>query len=117
MSMFSTSHVAKITRNAIAAGSAIALLALPMLVPETTNRTAMRERSELSAAPATGRVADAYAKLPLSFEPNLGQTDPAVDFLARGGGYALFLTHGEAVFTLRSAEPATEKRLARRDVV
>ncbi len=32
------------------------------------------------------------ATLPLSFEVNEGQTDPAVKFLARGRGFALFLT-------------------------
>jgi beta-propeller repeat-containing protein/uncharacterized protein DUF11 len=39
--------------------------------------------------------------LPLFFEPNLGQTDPQVKFLARGGGYGLFLTADEAVLELQ----------------
>jgi uncharacterized protein (TIGR03437 family) len=39
---------------------------------------------------------------PLSFEANQGQTDPAVKFLSRGNGYALFLTRDSAVFKLRS---------------
>src|ERR1700735_3350072 len=39
---------------------------------------------------------------PLSFEANRGQTDPAVNFLSRGDGYALFLTPNSAVFKLRS---------------
>ena len=43
------------------------------------------------------------ADLPLSFEANQGQTDPAVKFLSRGDGYALFLTPDSAVFKLRSA--------------
>ena len=42
-----------------------------------------------------------YSALPLSFEANGGQTDRAVDFLARGQGYTLFLTGGDAVLTLR----------------
>jgi hypothetical protein len=33
-----------------------------------------------------------------AFEPNLGQCDPAVRFLARFPGYVLFLTEAEAVF-------------------
>lgn len=41
-----------------------------------------------------------YGKLPLSFEPNNGQTDSQVKFLARGSGYTLFLTSTEAVLTL-----------------
>ena len=35
--------------------------------------------------------------LPLSFEPNLGQTDPRVKFLARSRGMTLFLTSTETV--------------------
>ena len=36
----------------------------------------------------------------MSFEPNHGQTDPRVRFLARGKGYILFLTSTEAVLAL-----------------
>ena len=46
------------------------------------------------------RVIESYGKLPLSFEPNQGQTDPKVKFLARGSGYQLFLTESEAVLQL-----------------
>lgn len=46
------------------------------------------------------RVADAYGRLPLSFEANHGQTDPRVKFLSRGSGYALFLTATESVLVL-----------------
>jgi hypothetical protein len=45
-------------------------------------------------------VAENYGKLPLSFEANTGQTNSAVKFLARGRGYALFLTRDEAVLAL-----------------
>ena len=50
------------------------------------------------------RVAEAYGNLPLSFEANQGQTDPRVKFLARGGGYTLFLTNSEAVLALGGAK-------------
>jgi hypothetical protein len=43
--------------------------------------------------------------LPLSFEANQGQMDPAVKFVSRGDGYALFLTSDSAVFRLRSSRP------------
>ena len=46
------------------------------------------------------QVSETYGRLPLSFEANLGQTDPRVKFLARGLGYTLFLTPTEAVLTL-----------------
>jgi hypothetical protein len=42
----------------------------------------------------------ARAGLPLSFEPNRGQTDARVDFLARGAGHAAFLSAGAAVVVL-----------------
>ena len=51
--------------------------------------------------PAQGRVTEAYAKLPLSFEANRGQTDPQVKFFSRGQGYTLFLTSDEAVLRLK----------------
>ncbi len=43
---------------------------------------------------------DAYLLTPLAFEANLGQTDTTVDFMARGSGYAVFLTDGDAVLKL-----------------
>src|SRR5690348_10465671 len=39
----------------------------------------------------------AFGHLPLSFEPNQGQEDGRVKFLARGTGYGLYLTSTEAV--------------------
>jgi hypothetical protein len=45
-------------------------------------------------------VAETYGKLPLAFEANEGQTDSRVRFLARGGGYTLFLSDDEAVLQL-----------------
>lgn len=41
-----------------------------------------------------------YAR-PLSFEANRGQTDGQVDFVARGPGYNLFLSHGNAIIAFR----------------
>lgn len=45
-------------------------------------------------------------QLPLIFEPNLGQTDPGVKFLARGAGYSLFLDATGAVLAVQTAHPA-----------
>jgi hypothetical protein len=42
-----------------------------------------------------------YAHLPLFFEANHGQADPAVQFLARDRNAILFLTATEAVLALR----------------
>jgi hypothetical protein len=43
-----------------------------------------------------------YGLLPLSFEPNQGQTDSRVRFLAHGQGYSLFLTGDGAVLALKT---------------
>ena len=53
------------------------------------------------SAPA---VPEALGALPLSFEPNRGQTDRRVRFLSRSGGYVLFLTADEAVMTFGGHE-------------
>jgi hypothetical protein len=48
-----------------------------------------------------------YGQIPLSFEPNQGQTAAPVQFLSRGPGYTLFLTSAEAVLRLRESASAT----------
>ena len=47
------------------------------------------------------QIAENYGRLPINFEPNAGQSDEKVKFLARGQGYSLFLTETEAVLALR----------------
>jgi Beta-propeller repeat len=44
-----------------------------------------------------------YGQLPIYFEPNVGQTDSQVKFIARGSGATAFLTATEAVFSLPAA--------------
>jgi hypothetical protein len=56
------------------------------------------------AAKENSRWAEAYAKLPLSFEENQGQTAREVRYVSQGSGYELFLTPQEAVLALRSQE-------------
>jgi uncharacterized repeat protein (TIGR01451 family) len=41
-------------------------------------------------------------QLPLMFEPNQGQADPRVKFLARGAGYSLFLDNTGAVLAMQT---------------
>ena len=53
---------------------------------------------------------ESYGKLPLSFEPNQGQTDKRVKFLSHGHGYSLFLTPTEAVLALRKSAPDAAAR-------
>jgi Beta-propeller repeat/RTX calcium-binding nonapeptide repeat (4 copies) len=49
------------------------------------------------------RVLKDFARTPVSFEENRGQTDPRVRYLTRGTGYTLYLTEQEAVFSLSGA--------------
>jgi hypothetical protein len=112
--------------------SALAALVLRTHVPMTTAReapgttavkgdaiTARFKGSSRSHVTALARASQtqllgSYGKLPLSFEANQGQTNSQVQFLARGGGYTLFLTSTEAVLSFhgRKASTGTKPRLA-----
>ncbi|HYY94226.1 MAG TPA: hypothetical protein VE713_06875 [Pyrinomonadaceae bacterium] len=59
---------------------------------------------------AASRAASALAQLPLRFEANRGQTDGRVKFLSRLGGYTLFLTPDEAVWSLGGDASACARR-------
>src|SRR5258708_6738923 len=62
----------------------------------------------ISPSPAALQAARAsFAKLPLSFEENVGQTDARVKYTSRGTGYNLFLTADEAVFALRGGSTSS----------
>ncbi|HSB18321.1 MAG TPA: SBBP repeat-containing protein [Bryobacteraceae bacterium] len=52
-----------------------------------------------------------FGNLPLSFEANRGQFDPRVSYAARGEGFILFLTGGEAVFSLSGAGSTANVRM------
>ena len=75
-----------------------ATAALPAQVSQASNRVG--RQGELHAA---------YGALPLSFELNQGQTDGTVDFLARAGGYRLFLTPTEAVMAFDNSAAHNDK--------
>ncbi|MEJ7623891.1 MAG: SBBP repeat-containing protein [Pyrinomonadaceae bacterium] len=57
-------------------------------------------------------IAENYARLPMSFEENRGQSPVSADFIARGDGYTVALAPTEAVFRLRKvpAVPANRTR-------
>ena len=63
---------------------------------------AARKLPDAGAVKQSSRWAEAYGKLPLSFEENQGQTAREVRYVSRGSGYELFLTPQEAVLALRS---------------
>jgi len=61
-------------------------------------------------APSLARLESAYGRLPLSFEANHGQWDPAVQFVTRGRGHQLFLTQSEAVLALRTGQAQGDRQ-------
>jgi beta-propeller repeat-containing protein/Big-like domain-containing protein len=53
------------------------------------------------------RIEAGYGSVPLSFEPNRGQTDPQVKFLSRAGNRTLWLTGNEAVLAFVQRSPGS----------
>lgn len=83
------------------------LLGLAVLTPSFGGQVGSQSDSK-------ERVLQGEGRLPLSFEPNRGQTDTRVKFLARGRGYRLFLTPREAVLDLDVASQTTDARRAQK---
>src|SRR5437867_2212735 len=76
--------------------------------------TGQKNKAALATQPAPVRLKPwATAGLPLSFEPNEGQTDSRVKFLSLGSGYTFFLAADEAVLALRKSEVRSQKSGAR----
>jgi Beta-propeller repeat len=65
------------------------------------------------------QVEASYGNLPLSFEPNRGQTDAQVKFLSRAGNRTLWLTSDEAVLAVgrppRPVGPDTQQAAAAKE--
>jgi hypothetical protein len=65
-----------------------------------------------NAGPAGASTSDrSFGTIPLSFEPNQGQTNPAVKFLSQGNGYSLFLTANQAVLALNQGSGSSGNAL------
>jgi uncharacterized repeat protein (TIGR01451 family) len=99
----------------------IALLATLLLASAMTMLRGARasgEARDAKTAPVTGlktgMQATSVGAWPLFFEPNQGQTDPRVKFMARGSGYGLFLTANEAVLKLGSSKVGASSAVAMR---
>jgi hypothetical protein len=60
-------------------------------------------------SPAAPPAAERFGALPMRFEPNVGQFDREVEFVARGGGYTLSLSPGESVFALQRGNLARRR--------
>lgn len=89
----------QLARELIGIGCLVLFASLTFRVTsESRNSTTTTTSSESPIAESL------VANLPLSFQPNYGQTDPEVNFLARGDGYQLFLTANAAVFSFADRE-------------
>jgi hypothetical protein len=96
----------------------IAAIAIALLVVSHQSRShqirAAKSASSASSLSKTippaarDRLQAAYAALPLAFEPNQGQTDAQVKYMARANGYTLFLTNRDAVFAFHSKTSASQ---------
>jgi hypothetical protein len=60
----------------------------------------------VNSAAASPGTAVSFGKLPLSFEPNRGQTSKEVQWLARGAEYTLYLAGHDAVLEMNAITPA-----------
>jgi Beta-propeller repeat len=70
------------------------------LLRRDVTATPAHNSSDGSALSNPQQIQVAFGRLPLSFEPNQGQSDSRVKFLAHGNGYGLYLTSSEAVLAL-----------------
>lgn len=84
---------------ALAPSGHVSVSAANRLIPASR----VPSEGSLAAVPLT------LDQLPLRFEPNQGQTDAQVKFLARGAGYGLFLTSDRAVLRLGSTTADSRK--------
>jgi hypothetical protein len=106
-------------------GSGLSPPVVPAVEPLTTSFAgdSLSEHTRIDGPPAAlttigplsqtarRRVQEDCGRIPMHFEPNRGQTAKEVKFLARGAGYALFLTSDELVMSLRRSTPSGEDGL------
>jgi hypothetical protein len=96
--------------KAPALGGVLLLAGLGAGLVSVPPRLSIESNSQASGAAV--RIEEAYVRLPLSFEPNQGQTDARVRFVSHGPGYALFLTGDGAVLSLHGGGPQRRPRTA-----
>jgi hypothetical protein len=76
--------------------SSRSLLSLLLLWTLLTSAVLLGSSIQALSAPSLPSITEKYSRLPLAFEPNAGQAEPDVRFLARGNGYAILLSQGAA---------------------
>lgn len=91
LSLITAQHVSRRTKSVPQSQSAAPVL---REVAKTNSAAAKAQDSTRLQVEAS------YGRLPLSFEPNRGQTDPRVKFISRAGNRMLWLTADEAVLAV-----------------
>jgi Beta-propeller repeat len=79
----------------------------------TAKHSAAKPLRPALSAENGAKVRASLETLPLAFEANQGQNDPQVKYMARGNGYAVFLTANDTVFALHSSSQAAATGLSR----
>ena len=93
----------------------VLMLAASVLLGLGSRRSAQKAlagvpASPVSASPRSSLKPEARAilgQLPLIFEPNQGQADSRVKFLARGAGYSLFLEETGAMLAMQTTQSSS----------
>ncbi len=92
--------------NARSTLSNVAVLSLGSLCAAAFGQTSQPKLASNPKTAPSARNPVNYGKLPLSFEPNLGQTAKQVQWLARGPEYTLYLAGPNAVLEMDKIVPA-----------
>jgi hypothetical protein len=92
-------------------------LALGLHVRKQSRAAGSKVRLSVLSPVSSSRVSLQYGKLPLAFEPNLGQSNGQAKFLAHGDGYSLFLNSSEVLLALRESAKSKQTEHARADVL
>src|SRR6266850_132997 len=80
-----------------------AILSLTAIVTKSQPQSGTPVHTE--SALSRERIVDGYGRLPMSFEPNVGQTDPRFRYLSHDRAYDVYMADTEVVFGRRSSGP------------
>lgn len=82
--------------------------ALAVAAPRVQDEPGQDVKNEAIDPESRRQIRDAASQLPLSFEPNVGQTQSEVKYLSRGNGYTFYVTPTDAVMFLRRGKRASD---------
>ncbi|MGC2637798.1 MAG: hypothetical protein WA294_11510, partial [Acidobacteriaceae bacterium] len=92
---------------------AVACFALAVIAASAQAPVSPTNSPSANPGAASAHAIASFGRLPLSFEPNRGQTDQQVQWLARGPQFTLFLAGDNAVLELNAISSAADTRLGK----